>query len=330
MRVLKLVLVSLFTLVYNGYSQKMNGVNFVAEQTTVDPTGFDDLKKINAEWIAWVPYAFGKVQTGELLHGLAWQWQGETLDGTEKAIELAREKGLKVMLKPHVWLSDHSFTGTLELSSEQWKVWQSGFTDYILAFAELAEQYNVELFCIGTEQYASIDHDGKYWEDLISKVRTVYKGKITYAANWDTFQKCPFWNQLDYIGVDAYFPLSEAASPSLRELQTHWKKWKRKFYQLHRKNGIPLFLTEFGYRTTEFATKEPWVSVTDEKYCEQCQADALKALFETFWSEDWFAGAFLWKWFEPNKSVQNENLKSFTVKDKMAETVLSKYYGSSK
>jgi hypothetical protein len=34
--------------------------------------------------------------------------------------------------------------------------------------------------------------------------------------------KVPFWNELDYIGIDAYFPLSDAVTPTVAEL----KKWK--------------------------------------------------------------------------------------------------------
>jgi hypothetical protein len=48
------------------------------------------------------------------------------------------------------------------------------------------------------------------------EIRKIYTGKLTYAANWDDFDKVPFWKELDYIGIDAYFPLSDAAT-------TKWK-----------------------------------------------------------------------------------------------------------
>jgi hypothetical protein len=33
----------------------------------------------------------------------------------------------------------------------------------------------------------------KYWQELILEIRKVYKGKLTYAANWDEFKRVPFW-----------------------------------------------------------------------------------------------------------------------------------------
>jgi hypothetical protein len=56
----------------------------------------------------------------------------------------------------------------------------------------------------------------EYWSQLIKKIKKIYSGN--YAANWDDFDKVPFWNELDYIGIDAYFPLSDATTPSVLEL----------------------------------------------------------------------------------------------------------------
>jgi len=309
-----------------SFAQKINGVNFVAEKSLIQANGFDDLKPLNAKWVAWIPYAFCEVQSGTLQHGLAWQWAGEKKEGTEKAIALARENGLKVMLKPHVWMSDNSFTGNLDFDDKKWKEWQVGYTDYIIQFARLAEENKVELFCLGTEHYASISCDNAYWFELIQKVREVYNGKITYAANWDSYHKIPFWNKLDYIGIDAYFPLSEKANPSVSELESGWQKWKSDFFNLSETAGKPILFTEYGYRCTEFTCTNPWIDVTDDSYCESCQSDALQAMYNSFWAEGWFAGGFLWKWFEQNKSVNYESRKSYSPKGKVAENVVSEVY----
>jgi hypothetical protein len=62
----------------------------------------------------------------------------------------------------------------------------------------------MELFCFGTELGIQSQKRLQYWAQLIVKKKNI-KGKLTYAANWDDFDK-PFWNELDYIGIDAYFP----------------------------------------------------------------------------------------------------------------------------
>ncbi len=321
-----LFLISFLTQISLSHAQKITGVNFVAEKSAIAEDGFDQLKQINSEWISWVPYAYCDVETGNIHHRTKWQWEGESITGTEKAIKLAKSKGLKVMLKPHIWLSDHSFCGKLQMKEPNWKNWQADYTHYILNFAQLAEKHNVEIFCIGTEQEAAITRDPKFWEGLISGIRSIYSGEITYAANWDEYSRVPFWKQLDYIGIDAYFPISTEATPSISELELSWGKWKKEIYTTHYKFNIPVLFTEYGYRTTEFTTQNPWESVTKEAYCESCQSDALQAKFNTFWNEKWIAGGFIWKWFEPNKSVRHENEKSFFIYGKIAESTVAKNY----
>jgi hypothetical protein len=308
------------------FAQKINGVNFVAERSFIQSEGFDDLKPLNAKWVAWIPYAFCEANSGKLMHELSWQWAGETKTGTIRAIELARKKGLKVMVKPHVWMSDNSFTGKIDFDDDKWEEWQAGYTNYIIQFARLAEENKVELFCLGTEHYASISCDNAYWFNLIQQVRKVYKGKITYAANWDSYHKIPFWTELDYIGVDAYFPLSDKSQPSIKYLETRWSTWKSKLFTLSKAFDRPVLFTEYGYRCTQFNCKDPWVDVTEDLYCEDCQHNALNAMFNSFWAEDWFAGGFLWKWFEPNKSFRHESNKSYSVKGKLAVSSVSRAF----
>jgi glycosyl hydrolase family 113 len=316
----------LFFCLATGHSQKINGVNFVAEKTVVSANGFDHLIQLNSNWVAWIPYAFCDMKTGRLHKNTKWQWQGETLSGTEEAIRLAKSRGLKVMIKPHIWLSDHSFTGKMQLERVHWVNWQEDYTNYILEFAKLAQQYNVELFCIGTEHHSSVINDPEYWKNLIKAVRKVYHGKLTYAANWDNYMELPFWNQLDYIGIDAYFPLSDKANPSVAELQQKWQKWKVELYALFRQHNKKILFTEFGYRSTEYTTKNPWEDVTQDNYCESCQANAYQAAFNSVWKEDWVAGGFIWKWFEPGKSIKYENSKSYFVKEKLAEKTIAEHF----
>jgi homoserine trans-succinylase len=58
--------------------------------------------------------------------------------------------------------------------------------------------------------------------------------KLTYAANWDDFDKVPFWNELDYIGIDAYFPLSDATTHRCWNLDA-WQQHIKKIEKLQAK-----------------------------------------------------------------------------------------------
>lgn len=112
------------------------------------------------------------------------------------------------MLKPQIWIPKGGFTGNIKMKSEkEWITFESNYEKFILFFAKHAQTTNCELFCIGTEMNSFVIARPKYWSDLILKIRKIYTGKITYAENWDTYATVPFIPSLDYIGIDAYFPL---------------------------------------------------------------------------------------------------------------------------
>ena len=98
--------------------------------------------------------------------------------------------------------------------------------EYIMHYARLAESAKVEAFCIGLELKHAVKERAAFWDGLIAQVRKVYSGKITYAANWDNFHNIPFWIKLDFIGINAYFPLSQENQPTSSELYDAWEEQK--------------------------------------------------------------------------------------------------------
>lgn len=53
---------------------------------------------------------------------------------------------------------------------------------------------------------------------IAKDIRKEYPEKLNYTTNWDKYQNVPFWKDVDYIGIDAYFPLSENKTPSVMKL----------------------------------------------------------------------------------------------------------------
>ena len=87
-----------------------------------------------------------------------------------------------------------------------------------------------------------------------------------------------------------------------------------------------VIFTEYGYRSMDFALKEPWNSSREVSGLNHgLQARALQSLYEEFWDEDWFAGGFLWKWHQGENSggIQNDR---FTPQNKPAEKIVKEYY----
>lgn len=309
--------------------EKINGVSFVGSREKVTQQQVDAVVGINAGYAAVMPFGFIRdLHSPDIVFDTDRQWYGETRRGAKQYIQLLQKNGIKVMLKPQIWIWRGEFTGGLKMGSEEdWKALEASYDAFILTYAKLAQETNTKLLCIGTELEQFVKNRPQYWKALIKKIRTVYQGKLTYAANWDEYPRTSFWDELDYIGIDAYFPLSEAKTPTLEQLKAGWQPHKERISQLSETVNRPVLFTEFGYRSMDYTAKKPWLVDQNQMAVNfEGQVNAKKAIFEEFWEEDWFAGGFVWKWFIDHKNAGGETCNRFTPQNKPAEDVLQQYF----
>lgn len=308
---------------------KINGVSFVAAGIPVDSTHTKPLVNINANAVAVMPFGFIKsLDHPNIIHSTERQWFGETRIGVKQYIDELRKNHLAIMIKPQIWVLHGEFTGNIKMTSEEnWKALEDTYTSFILEYADLAEEVNAEILCIGTELENFIKHRPKYWTDLINSIRKIYKGKLTYAANWDEFGRTPFWSKVDYIGIDAYFPVSNMQTPTIDDCIKGWEKHKNGLKQFSEKYDKPILFTEYGYRSVDYTGKEPWRydrSMTSVNL--KAQNNAMQALFDAVWNEDWFAGGYLWKWFIEHDKVGGLQNNQFTPQNKPVENIIKSHY----
>lgn len=319
--------------------EKIKGVCLVAPRKPIDNEVFTPIKSINSEWIAVMPYGFVRLDSLGFHYSKKsakgkWQWWGETVEGTQETIEQAHKAGLKVMIKPHVWVQakrhewGNNYTGDLDLKSEaDWLKLEKDYREYLLDFAKVADSTNAEIYCIATEFKTFVKKRPQFWFDVIKEIKQIYKGKLTYAENWDCFEAVSFWNEMDYIGIDGYFPLAEEQNPSLATLKKGWKEHIHKIEKTARKYQKPILFTEFGYQSTDFSTQKPWESYSKHPDNLEIQANALQAVFEEVFTKKWFAGGFVWKWFP--ELIDNEHARDkYSPQFKPAEKVIEKYFGT--
>ncbi|MBT8233259.1 MAG: hypothetical protein HKO66_00975 [Saprospiraceae bacterium] len=330
MRLLPILLFLSFWSLTSSAQLKIGGMTLVAPRDSFSDNPFLPLKEINVGWVAVVPYAFTPQNEAKLYFGNDHQWWGETPRGATSTIKLAKENGLKVMLKPQLWMHG-SWVGDLSFDNEKdWESWETDYTDYILTFAKIAESQGVEMLCVGTEFKKAVSARENYWRALIAKIRDLYSGLLTYSANWDEFESVPFWDDLDVIGVSAYFPLTETATPSVKELAKKWKPIKKKMSSLCRKYDKQILFTEYGYLSVDGCAGKTWElekKRTSLPSNELAQSNALEALYTSFCDEDFWAGGFKWKWY-PNKSRRKKfRIHDYTPQDKMAEKTIETWYG---
>jgi hypothetical protein len=315
---------------------KSEGVCWVAGREPVTEEHIQSLVENNVAWISQTPFGWQRKADSASIHfitkastekerGVMW---GESDEGLIETTKLAKEKGIKTLLKPHIWVH-RSWPGEIEMPDEaSWKKWFSDYEKFILHYAELAEQNQIELLCIGTELQKASRREAD-WRTLIQKIRTVYKGKLIYAANFhDEFEVIRFWDDLDYIGIQAYFSLSKNKNPNLAELTAGWSGPLSSIENIVRKYQKPVVFTEIGYRSTSDAAIEPWLwpqQMKDQaEPSEEIQSRCYEAFFKAAWKEKWLAGVYFWKWY-PGGTTRMANI-DFTPQGKAAEKVMAEHF----
>jgi len=240
------------------------------------------------------------------------------------AIETIHSLGMKVILKPHVDLYNDEWRGEISFDNKKdWQEWFNSYRNFICHYASLAEQNGVEQFCVGCELVKTTSREE--WFDVIKSVRENFSGEITYAADWSNYNNVTFWNLLDFVGIDAYFELTDKNNPSMEELLNAWKKWKPGIEQIHNTTGKAIVFTEIGYRSIDGCNRDPWNWQRHGKIDLQEQADCYEAAFKTFWDEKWFKGFYWWMW-EPDPDIGGPNDDNYTPYKKPAEDILKSYY----
>lgn len=312
-------------------SEKIGGVAFVSPNRVIGAEEIGYILESKAGWVQLIPYGFSRA--GQPTVNFDWnnQWWGETVDGTRSMIRDAKSKGLNVLVKPHIWVLGQGWAGDYTLESEEdWKIWEEGYTDYIMTFARLSEEENVEMVCIGTEFKKVVQNRPDFFGRLADSVRTVYSGKVTYAANWDNYEEVVFWDKLDYIGIDAYFPLVDAKTPEVEDLMKAWEDQKSKLETLSRTKGISILFTEWGYLSVDNAGWKNWElesNLSSHPINMDAQVNCYQAMFKSFWDETWFAGGFAWNWYSNHTNAGGENDRDYTSQNKPAMNVLREWYG---
>ncbi|WP_299678208.1 glycoside hydrolase [uncultured Dokdonia sp.] len=321
----------LFLLLQVSYlhAQKINGISFVASRDKVTNEHVKPVVQVGANYAAVMPFGFIRaLDNPTIVYNTDRQWYGERRDGAKAYIKLLQSNGIKVMLKPQLWIWRGEYTGYLKMETEEnWKALETSYERFILDYAKLAQETGTSIFSIGTELEQFVANRPAFWESLIQKIKTVYKGKLTYASNWDEYKRVPFWDQMDYVGVDAYFPLSEMQTPSVESVIDGWRWWKGELSAFSKLHDKKILFTEWGYRSVDFTAKEPWTSdhsVTTVNL--EAQANTTRATFDTLWNEDWFAGGFIWKWFIHHSESGGSDNNRFTPQNKPAEAVIKEYY----
>jgi len=304
----------------------------------------NQIKPTGANWIAIKANAFQENVTSTQIR-LDYDW-GMDDEDVIYLIQLAHKNGLRVLLVPTIYFryDDAHWHGQIDFGydEEKWAEWFDLYTEFILHCAQLAQENNVDLFSIGNELYAG--HDSyigparrtQDWKKLIPKVREIYHGPLTYGAN--AFNKpgssnyfgeqnvVQFWDQLDYIGIHAYYSLTQSLNPTVDDLVRAWRGPVAQLDRLSEKWSKPIIITEISYRSYEGATTNPTYENLDGSVDLQIQANAYEAAFQALQDQPWWRGVFWWG-YKPVFGLGGPTDPGTYPSGKPAEDVLRHYYG---
>jgi hypothetical protein len=265
----------------------------------------------------------------------------DSLTALGDTIAEAKSRGLSVMVRPLIDFLDPSKIGSYSVG--EWRslynpsnpaAFFASYKTMIVGVAQVAQANGADMLSVGAEldqltgpAYLS------YWTDIVSSVRAVFSGKLTYSSDWDDdispwqaengltagtgslATQVSFWNELDYLGIDCYAPLSDAAHPVLADLMTGWTQTPSDptslavtgnqsligyFETVVTQTGLPLIFTELGYESASDAAQQPSGTST------RVYDPALQAILYTAFFDAWqqsanhpLAGVYFWNW-DPN------------------------------
>ncbi|MGH9657322.1 MAG: glycoside hydrolase family 113, partial [Bryobacteraceae bacterium] len=262
------------------------GVNFTAE----GPAGYaperaagmlDQLRERGVDAIALVPYGFSRRGETSIRFGGGW----ESSDRVEQISALAHQRGFKVMLKPQLWLN-RGYPGDIHFDQPgQRAAWFAEYRRFLEHYAELAARMHADIFVVGVELRQMTPHAAE-WRKLIARARQIYRGPLTYGATQGTeFETLAFWDALDYIGLNNYYPLPDdlATADVVHKVEAVQRRFNR-----------PVIFPEAGFASLKDPHRAPW----DESRRELSpgdQARCYEAVLRAFYNKPWFQGVYWWK-----------------------------------
>jgi ligand-binding sensor domain-containing protein len=316
----------------DDFQKGMNYTAWAREQfsTLESNHALANLADTGANWVAIVVFGYQETYASTVVTRDPFRTPSD--EGLTRAVATAHNLGLKVMLKPQVDLrhDPDRWRGNIGESftdEAQWQAWFQSYRAFINHYADLAQENGVEQFCVGTELVGT-SHREADWRDVIAGVRQHFRGPITYAGNHGTEDVgITWWDAVDFIGIDAYYVLTEKTDPTVEELKAAWSErgYLDTMAGLAQKHGKPVLITEIGYRSADGTIKTPW-DWDDLPLDLQEQADGYQAALEVLWGQPWLAGIYWWNWdVNPQKGGLED--KDYTPYAKPAEELLRIYYG---
>lgn len=307
-----------FNFAHEGYSIYNSYGSTLAAQM------LQEQNQMGANAISLVPYSYMREPNRPTPFPFMSRAGTETDESIIRDLQYAQQLGMKVLLKPQIWLGGGHWPGDVAMETEaDWATFFRHYHSWIQHYALLAEIHGADAFCVGVEfAQATLKHP-EHWRTLIEKIRRIYTGPVVYAANWGSeFEQLQFWDALDWIGLNCYYPLSQQKDPSGPALAVSFRDKLEKARAVSQQYQRPVLITEIGFTSTTTPWAAPYEDGEGGHYSGaaqlKCYAMATNVLSET---ADWCRGVLWWK-YPSYPTLGGKGHTGFTPNNKPAEQQL--------
>ena len=258
------------------------------------------------------------------------------LNHLAKAIETAKKRNFQVSVRFYVDIANGTWRCKWDPSDK--KTLFNNFNQHFKYFSKLIEKRKVDLLVIGSE-YCKLTGQSNtdYWRTLVSNIRQNFKGKITYAANGNEYNKSyefksiGFWNSLDYIGINHYHPIPlEYQDEEILDFQKHKIN---EYINVAKIENKEIVITEFGFPGYKGARLSPYEWRKKTKSDQKDQAMLYRESLSAFKIFSHIKGVFIWRKLSlPVEVMQkyNKNETDYGLYKREAWYEIQKYFSNYK
>lgn len=332
-----------FTYGYDGSHGDYRSPEGIASQNLLYKTG-----------VNWICLAVVAMQETPISTDIEFSFGQTPTDRDIQAfVERAHDNSVSVCLKPMVNCKDGTWRARIAFpdmgEGEEdlyWNAWFKSYSDFMIYYAELAEDTGCEMLCIGCEMCGT-EKKEEHWRKLISEIRKVYSGKLIYNTNHGHEDAVKWFDAVDYLGTSAYFPVAEFREAKsidtgisneacveeylelVEEMKSNWQRISNEMEAFSRKWGKKIVFIEIGCRSARGCASMPWdFSHRNLPIDQDEQAAFYDSCLSVFSNKEWFGGMFWWDWstFIYDDQTTADSDIGFNIHLKKAENVLKEWY----
>jgi hypothetical protein len=295
--------------------------------------GLDEAVRLGATWISLTPF------------GRMWNLRGTGVDPSFeapvrdneramlRAVRQAHARGLKVLLVPHLWVESGEWRGEIDPeTAEDWQRFATSYRSFVLGWARFAEHAHVDMLAAGVElrSWLTTTHAPSFLP-ILRDVRSAYSGLLTYAGNWDDVEQTVILGELDVIGINAFYPLTDKAGASDAELVSGGLLVADRVKALAELWHKPVMFNEFGYTARADPALRPWEwpdHMSGVRADARAQAAAYRGLLYGMLQTRELVGGFAWRLYADPDDLSQEAEWGFSPRGREAELWLRDAYFS--